>query len=107
MPTIRAVLRASGLSSESDEHFRFGKIIWLTGNNAGIVSEVLRYTDANREFELQDQTPFDIQTGDTFDAIVGCSGLKDDCQTKFDNVVNFGGDPYMPGADRMVANPAP
>jgi len=105
VPTQRAIFRASGLSSVADEHYRFGKVVWLTGDNAGLESEVLAYTDATRQFEIQDQTPFEIQVGDTFHAIVGCSGLRDDCATKFTNIVNFGGDPYMPGADRMLEGP--
>jgi uncharacterized phage protein (TIGR02218 family) len=106
VPTDRAVLRASALSSETDEHFRFGRVEWLTGDNAGLVSEVLRYTDTGRELELQEPTPFTIQVGDTFNAIVGCSALFDDCLTKFNNLANFGGDPYMPGADRMIESPS-
>jgi len=111
VPTTRAVFRASGMASHADagsgaQHFAFGVINWLTGANAGLVSECKFYVNADREFEIQEPTFFDIQAGDTFDAIVGCSGIKDDCTDKFDNLDNFGGAPFAPGADRVLEGPS-
>jgi len=37
-----------------------------------------------------------ITTGDTFIAYAGCDGLKATCKTKFNNKLNFGGQPYIP-----------
>lgn len=51
-------------------------------------------------------TPFDIVLGDRAIVLVGCDGLIGTCRDKFNNVVNFGGDPYAPSAQQLV-EPAP
>ncbi len=46
----------------------------------------------------------DIQVGDTFDVIAGCrKRLTEDCKVKFNNVLNFQGEPHLPGIDRLTA----
>lgn len=106
VPGLRSVFRASGVSgSFADEWFRFGRVVWLTGNNAGFESEVLAYVQSTREWEIQEPVPFDIQVGDTFDAIVGCDGRRATCRDKFANLVNQRAFPFMPGNDRMIRSP--
>lgn len=48
--------------------------------------------------------PFDlpIAVGDTFTLYPGCNGTQDACTNKFNNVVNFGGFPYVPGPQSSV-----
>ena len=36
------------------------------------------------------------KSGDTFEAYAGCKHDKDDCKTKFDNMDNYGGFPFIP-----------
>jgi hypothetical protein len=50
--------------------------------------------------------PYAIQIGDTFSAVAGCQKrLAEDCGTKFSNVVNFGGEPHLPGIDALTSPP--
>lgn len=84
-----------------------GKLIWLTGANAGLLSEVrdwlLGYPDSTVTLHLK--TPFAIQVGDTFKIYAGCSKLKSICISKFNNIANFGGFPTIPGPDALLKTP--
>ena len=44
-------------------------------------------------------TIHDIQVGDEFTLYAGCDKSPDICRTKFSNIVNFRGEPYVPGPD--------
>lgn len=101
----RRHFRASSISgSYADSWFKFGRLTWKTGNNAGLVGQVKAYTQTNRVIELELRTPFNIQVGDTFDIIPGCDRLQGTCISKFANIANFTGDPFMPGSDQTLAN---
>jgi uncharacterized phage protein (TIGR02218 family) len=43
-----------------------------------------------------------IQAGDTFNAIAGCDKTKQTCIGKFSNIINFRGEPDVPGMDKML-----
>jgi hypothetical protein len=52
--------------------------------------------------------PFTIATNDTASVWAGCnllSGIRNavgDCKNKFNNLVNYRGEPYFPGTDRST-----
>ena len=85
-----------------DDYYNLGTITWVTGNNAGLTSEIQNYVDANRKFALQASVPFLIQQGDTFDLSPGCGKTLTICDTKFDNSLRFGGSPFMPTTDALT-----
>lgn len=82
--------------TEVADHFTGGKILWLTGANAGLAMEVKR--SAVGELELQHPMPFPIAEGDEYSVHAGCQKrFSEDCVAKFNNAVNFRGFPYLPG----------
>lgn len=91
--------------SLGDDWFALGTITWISGANAGHRSEVRSYTDTGRAFELQEETPFDIAASDVFEVTPGCDRLRTTCRDKFSNVLNYGGDPYIPGTDQTLQTP--
>jgi uncharacterized phage protein (TIGR02218 family) len=101
--TSRQVFTASG-ASEAADYFKEGQITWLTGENAGY-SEKVRSFSAG-VFTLSKAMPFAVANADTFTAIAGCQKrVAEDCLAKFDNVLNFQGEPYLPGIDGLTAAP--
>ena len=93
-----------------DGFFELGKILWLTGNNAGVSSRISSYFHTDRVFTLFRSTPFTIQSGDTFTLTRGCNKLFDeegvgDCVNIYDNAENFIGQPWIPGADKAFQTP--
>jgi len=51
---------------------------------------------------LHEPFPFPVQVGDTFTVVTGCDRLISTCSAKFNNVVNFRGEPNVPGIDKLM-----
>lgn len=85
----------------ADDYFSFGTVIWSTGANAGKRIEVYR-TQADGLVKLLIRPPFPIQIGDTGQITRGCDKRTATC-IAYSNLVNFRGEPYVPGQDMMQA----
>ena len=87
--------------------FGLGLITWNTGANAGILSEAKTHIEVfgDAAFLLWNETPFPIQVGDSFTVTAGCDKTLATCRDKFDNLVNHGGFPSIPGTDEMIKSP--
>jgi uncharacterized phage protein (TIGR02218 family) len=91
-----------------DNYYNRGIITWTSGANIGIESEIQSFKHTDGKVVLFLRTPYDIAVADTFSIIPGCNHVMDgDCKNVYNNVVNFGGQPYIPGTDRMVQIPPP
>lgn len=104
----RAEFEATGLTAPDDD-FTHGRLTWLTGDNAGLLSQVKLHTVTGvTTIELQLPTVFDIAVNDTFNVQQGCAKrFEEDCRDKFNNVVNFTGFPHMPNTDKTLQVPRP
>jgi uncharacterized phage protein (TIGR02218 family) len=93
-------------ATQAAAYFDEGIVTWLTGDNAASRSQRVRSFAAG-QFTLQLPTVLPIQIGDTFQAIAGCrKRLTEDCRDKFDNVLNFQGEPHRPTTDDILKPPA-
>lgn len=102
--TSQQVFTAVGLAQAAD-YFSDGVVTWLTGANAGLRQKVKTHA-AGGVFTLALPLPAAISNGDTFSVIAGCrKRLTEDCKTKFNNVLNFQGEPHRPGIDELTAEP--
>jgi uncharacterized phage protein (TIGR02218 family) len=102
--TSTQVFTASGLTQAAD-YFGDGLITWLTGPNTGISQKVKTHATGG-VFTLALPMPTAIAIGNTFTAVAGCrKRLTEDCKTKFNNVLNFQGEPHRPGIDELTAEP--
>lgn len=92
--------------SETEDVFTYGKLTWTSGNNNGRSMEVKTFTPASSAgdatFELFEPMSADIQVGDTYDVTYGCDKDKATCVAKFSNLVNFRGEPFVPGLDILL-----
>ena len=69
---------------------------WLTGDNAGLKALAVKSHAADGSIETYDPSYYAVQVGDTYEMIPGCNKIWDgDCRTKFNNNINFGGDPTV------------
>lgn len=89
--------------TEVDGYFNLGEVEWLTGDNAGVISEVKDFT--SKTYTFWDPLLHPIQVGDTYEARPGCDKLESTCKDKFDNFVNNGGFTFVPGEDRISQTP--
>jgi uncharacterized phage protein (TIGR02218 family) len=94
---------AHAASLKPDGYFQMGLVEWLTGANAGLEIEVKTY--AGGVFTLVQAMPYTITAGNTFKTIRGCDRTFETCRTVFDNVLNFRGEPHLPGIDQILKLP--
>lgn len=104
------------------KQYVFGNFTFIDGLNAGVTVQLANYTYVPTEptehrLEFFVDLPFPISQGDQFRATPGCNklpGITPDinntivghCSTVYDQLINFGGDPYTPGTDFMLRAPA-
>lgn len=91
----------------ADDFYGEGKVIWLTGANAGLESEIEEFIGgATKKITLQVALPSPIQVGDTFVIEPGCrKRWLEDCLAKFANTDNFQGDPFVAGTKKSLQSP--
>jgi hypothetical protein len=84
----------------SISYFAYGLVTWLTGLNAGTQSEVRTFAPGIVTLNM---TPvFPIQVGDTYTIQAGCDLTFGTCKSRFNNVIHFRGEPYIPGQDTII-----
>ena len=91
----------SGIDAFEDQWFKYGELIWISGQNATQRCEVNQHTVqvVSVLLEMWDPPPFTVQAGDTFQIRAGCDKKWETCRDKFNNIVNFRGFPKIPGND--------
>lgn len=80
--------------------FDTGTISFTSGGNTGVSRSVKSYTVG--VFNLSYPLPFLPLVGDTFVAYAGCDKTQATCTTKFSNVINFRGFPYIPVPEASI-----
>jgi uncharacterized phage protein (TIGR02218 family) len=87
------ILWAGGSSAYSQ-----GTITFLTGANAGVKANVKAgfTSTASNGLVLSYPLPNMPLVGDTFRVYQGCDHTKNTCLSKFNNILNFRGFPYIP-----------
>jgi uncharacterized phage protein (TIGR02218 family) len=88
--------------TEAAEYFTAGEFTWTSGSNNGLVAHIRKHA-AGGVFTFSQPMPFALAVGDSYSMVAGCrKRLIEDCKTKFNNVVNFRGEPYVPGMDKLL-----
>jgi uncharacterized phage protein (TIGR02218 family) len=80
--------------SQPDNYFALGKVVFTTGENAGISRFV--YGHASGIIYFSEPLPHTPAVGDSFTAYPGCNRTKDACQNKFFNLARMRAFPYIP-----------
>jgi uncharacterized phage protein (TIGR02218 family) len=89
------------LSAKLDTHYDNGQIAFTSGANAGLIKAVKAY--AAQQFTFNSPLPFAPNAGDAFTAYPGCDKTQATCaSTKFSNLVNFEGFPYVPAPETAI-----
>lgn len=93
-------LTVTGLSNNTQDFYTLGLLTFSSGDNNGLSFEVKKHNvGSTTVLELWEQTPFDVAISDTFSVIAGCDKAAATCVSKFNNIVNFQGFPFIPGND--------
>lgn len=92
---------------DTEPFFHGGAIVWTGGDNIGLTSEVKTFIAASSTLGLYQAPPHAMQTGDTGTLTAGCVKRLAVCAGKFFNVVNFRGEPFIPGLNEALDYPSP
>jgi hypothetical protein len=99
--TNKRVFIGSAISG-GEFSFHGAKIVWISGANAGTESYVRTWTPTTKELRLYAPTQNAISGGDKFIFSQGCNKTITDCAQRFSNAINFRGEPYLPGPQRIL-----
>lgn len=91
--------------SEASGIFSGGLIMFNSGANAGLKMEVKEHTytptvGGRLVFVLP--LPYAIAAGNSYSLSKGCDKTLGTCKQRFNNILNFRGEPHVPGLDRMM-----
>jgi uncharacterized phage protein (TIGR02218 family) len=89
--------------SQIDGYFDYGNVRFTSGTNNDVKAMVATYTNSTRTISLFEPLPYQLQIGDSLIAIAGCRKTTQDCQSRYSNILNYGGEPHVPGADTYFA----
>lgn len=76
--------------------YALGTITMTSGNNNTFSRTIITWDGTN--MKLVQPFPFTVNPGDTFNASAGCDLQRTTC-TLFGNLINFGGQPYIPAPE--------
>jgi uncharacterized phage protein (TIGR02218 family) len=81
------------------QHLRGGFVVGLSGHNQHLVRHIINHFES--QIAVLPPFPFDFEAGQNVRVAPGCEHDVDVCETKFDNLKNFGGFPYIPNYDQV------
>lgn len=97
--TPNKILATTNLNTTA-EYFALGKVQFTSGVGAGKWFGI-RHSVTGILYPVRNMG-FDPQAGDTFTAYPGCDKLQATCNTKFVNIANFDGKPYVPEPEKGI-----
>jgi uncharacterized phage protein (TIGR02218 family) len=86
-------------SRDVDGWYQYGILHFDTGNNAGHALEVKQWIHSAEQATFYVVPGYPVQVGDKFHVTPGCDKSISTCISKFNNVLNLRGEPYLPGND--------
>ena len=103
--TNRIVFAASLSAGDGGLQWKNGSLLFTYGNNDEQLIEVKDVDFGAGVITLWSPAPLQIQVGDTFDLRPGCDKAFDGGCDLYNNRINFGGFPDVPGNDEMTKTP--
>lgn len=100
-------LVADYLGGQADAYWGpIGTLWMLTGSNTNIAREVIGHSQSSLSVEVRIPFPFTIASGDEFRIERACTKTVNDCCSKYNNYVNYGGFPTIPRAGLQIDMPS-
>lgn len=89
--------------TQDEDYYTYGLITWVTGDNKDLQMEVKEHSGDKIKLFLP--MPHAVKIGDTFTICAGCDGNATTCKNRFNNLINFRGEPYTPGNNYAASYP--
>jgi uncharacterized phage protein (TIGR02218 family) len=95
--TVNKIITVSG---QPAGYFDNGQLIFTSGPNNGLTKAIRQYVGGVIYFNSP--LPFTPNAGDIFTAYPGCDKTQSTCSSKFNNLANFEGFPYVPAPETAI-----
>ena len=103
--TLTAVESAAQSSDSSRTEaagtYDHGLLTMSSGANSGLSREV-KFHQSGGELILVLPFPYELQLGDSYSLTQGCDKTLSTCMNRYDNAINFRGEPHVPGVDQLL-----
>jgi uncharacterized phage protein (TIGR02218 family) len=86
--------------SAADGIYAFGRLRWLDGSNAGLISVIA--ASIGGSVTLREPPAFAVMPGTRIELSEGCDRRFSTCVSRFANAINFRGEPHLPGNDLLT-----
>ena len=87
--------------AEAADYFGEGELTFTSGDLSGLTLKVRDFSAGQFTFAVVPLLSPEV--GDTYTAVAGCrKRFTEDCVGKFDNALNFRGEPHLPGIDALT-----
>jgi uncharacterized phage protein (TIGR02218 family) len=94
--TRQTIVLASAVAAAP--YYSLGYVIFTAGQNSGLEIGVKSQTSTT-VIVLANPTPLPLAIGDTFYMYAGCDKTQSTCRNKFNNLINYGGQDYVPNPE--------
>lgn len=85
---------------KEDGYYNYGKLKFSSGANVGFETEVVEHIGHKLTLAAGPHSP--IAYGDNFTLYPGCDRNFNTCHKKFQNTLNFRGEPFIPNVGRFL-----
>jgi uncharacterized phage protein (TIGR02218 family) len=92
----------TNITTKPNDYYNNGLITWISGDNIGETMEVKDYTQSSGIVTIFLPMPYTVVSGDTFTIHPGCDKSLSTCSGIFSNVINFRGEPFLPGTGDLL-----
>lgn len=86
-----------------DGWFKHGTLEFLDGANAGAQVKIADWDNSANKLTLYIPLFYPVEAGDHIRVVAGCNKTFNTCKQKFDNSINFRGEPYLASADTLFS----
>ena len=93
-----------GCADIDAEDYLFGDIRWLDGPATGLRHRIIALE--NDSLVLDGAIPAGVAAGTRAQLHEGCDRTIATCASRFDNAINFRGEPFLPGNDLVARYPS-
>jgi len=87
----------------AEGYFAEGLLTFTSGPLAGLTFKIKSFSGGQTgTFFLSIPALLAPEIGNTFSVVAGCQKRLEDCRDKFNNILNFQGEPHLPGIDALT-----
>jgi len=100
---VSSTAGAITLDQSVDDRFVLGRLRYMSGVNCGLSTIIL--SAGGTEVQVRDLPRAPVQPGCRVELREGCDKRFETCVSRFQNAVNFRGEPHLPGNDLLTRYP--